>query len=249
MKSVYTVIILVLSLLAFASCTDNEETPSANSEITTEEAAEIVGTSLASSSAGLDEVTVEVAETSEEMATETNFDPCGVQRDTAYSISSPSGAAISYSGDLSYDFGVGCVGDVPQTFSYEVAYSSIFDAPRMASSNTGSSSLSLESLSNDYIIFEVNGSYTRTGSFDSKIFNKTSSNASVTFNLNDLVVDLNDKRINGGSATFTLAGSTARGNTFNMTGDVSFDGQGNALISIDGQRFTLDLATGDMVEV
>ena len=66
MKSVYTVIILVLSLLAFASCTDNEETPSANSEITTEEAAEIVGTSLASSSAGLDEVTVEVAETSEE---------------------------------------------------------------------------------------------------------------------------------------------------------------------------------------
>lgn len=249
MKSIYTVLILILSLVAFSSCTEDEDAPSAASEITTEEAAEIVGTSLASSSAGLTEVSTEVAETSEEVATDVDFDPCGAQADTSYSISSSSGAAISYTGELSYSYAISCENDDPQTFSYEVSYSSSFDAPRMASSNSGSSSLSLVKLSSDYKIFEINGSDSRSGSFESKIFNKTSSDASVSFGLTDLVVDLNAKSITGGTATYTLLGTTATGNTYSINGSVVFNGDGTATIAIQGENFSLDLKTGDILGI
>ncbi|MEM7513071.1 MAG: hypothetical protein AAF388_19235 [Bacteroidota bacterium] len=250
MKTVYT-FLLSLALLTTVSCTENnEDDPSAATGIATEEAAEIVGTSLASSSAGLVGMTTETASTSAEVIETNAANLCALEEDSTFNWASQPASAISFNAELSYSYAVSCNEvNLPESIAYDMTYSSSFDGPRMASSNTGGSSWTLTSLNALYTSFELNGTYSRIGTFESKIFRQSTTNATANFVLDGLVLDLPTESIISGTATYTLAGTGPQGNPYNFEGTVTFIGQGKATVVVQGRSFMVDLESGEITEL
>ncbi|MEM9932173.1 MAG: hypothetical protein AAF824_01120 [Bacteroidota bacterium] len=249
MKTIYTFLIPFV-LITAVSCTDNDsDTPSA-AGMATEEAAEIVGTSLASSSAGLTGMTSEVAETSNESATSSQNSVSEFTQDSTLSWTNQTGSPISFNAQVAYTYETSCDQfNLPEAFAYELTYSSSFDGPRMASSNSGGSSWTLSKLNNFYTSFELNGTYTRSGTWESKIFNKSTTSASATFTLDGLILDLPSESITGGTATYTLTGIGPQGSPYSFEGSIVFIDQGKATISIQGRTFMVDLESGEITEI
>ncbi len=250
MKTIHT-FFLSLALLTAVSCTDNnEEDPSAAIGIATEEAAEIVGTSLASSSAGLVGMTTETASTSAEVIETNAANLCALEEDSTFSWASQAASPISFSAELSYSYAISCNAvNLPESIAFDLTYSSSFDGARMASSNTGGSNWTLTSLNALYTSFELNGTYSRTGTFESKIWRKSTTNATANFVLDGLVLDLPTESITSGTATYTLAGTGPQGNPYSLEGTVTFIGQGKATVVVQGRSFMVDLETGEITEL
>lgn len=250
MKTLHT-FLLSFALLTSVSCTDNnEEDPSASTGIATEEAAEIVGTSLASSSAGLVGMTTETANTSAEVVEANTANLCALEDDSTFSWSSQPTSLITFTADLSYRYVISCNGlNLPESIAFDLTYSSSFDGARMASSNTGGSTWTLTSLNALYTSFELNGTYSRTGTFESKVWRKSTTNATANFVLDGLILDLPTETITGGTATYSLAGTGPQGNPYSFEGTVNFIGQDKATVVVQGRSFMVDLETGEITEL
>lgn len=246
MKTLKTSLIL-LSLLIAAACNDDNESTSAT--ISNEEAAEMVAISLAEDASGMTVVVSDAANTADDAMEEVSGGrtaSCGYSKNISLSKTNPSGTLITYSYDYDYNYLMVCDSEeVPMSLTSNVTYSGEFDAPRLASQQSGTSDLSVTGLDSTSI-YVVNGSYTSTGAFQSKVGNKNSHTSSIEILIDEVTVDKDNKEIVSGTATVTIQGEVPGKGGFSFNGTIVFNGKGNATVTIEGETYTIDLESGEV---
>ena len=233
---------ICLMLLAFA-CKDEEETSPA---VANDEAADMIATSVASNSGGL---TTIVDDTS--ISTSANAggrtQACGYSESADVTKSNKSGAVITYNYDFHYDYALTCTNAIPATFTANASYSGSLDGLRIATENAGTANLSVKTLDATFTYFTFNGSYNRTGSFQSKVRNKNTSTSTITITLTEVTVDKTSRMITGGTASIDINGTVTGKGTFSYTGTITFKGNKQAELNINGTRYSINLETGDVI--
>lgn len=180
---------LFLSMFAVAvACQDDDEP---TNSITSEEAAVIVSSSLASNTSGVNMVSGKTADVTEDMLKDNaggRVAACGLSQNLNLSGASPDGASITYAYDLSYKFKLSCTEEEPSDVSVNLSYSGEFDAPKLAADHSGTAELDLTGLESAATDFLFNGLYKRSGSFNNKEAVVTG-NSSVEVTLKDVKVN------------------------------------------------------------
>lgn len=236
----------IACIVLMASCNE-ESTPI----IDTEEAADLVGSSLATNSSGVNAVAADVAEAANNGVENAGgrVQTCGVEETASYTRTSPGGSDITYDYSLSYSYLLSCTNaNIPETFSADLDYSGVFESTRVKSDNTGAAELEVGTLEGSFTTFEINGTFTRNGSFESKVQNKTNSTSSIEFTLSKLTVSKSTQQITGGTATVTVTGSVSGKGDFSKTATVTFLGNLQGEIAIDGTTYSVNLTTGEITK-
>lgn len=232
----------ILGLLAVA-CNDDDNT----AELSSEEQAEMVASSLGES--GLSGSAEQSAEYADEAT-----DASGKMAECGYSATETADinlgtSFITFSLSYSYDVAVNCDDNSePESFTSEFEYEGTFDAPRFASQHSGSGFLTITSLEEENDNYEINGSYKRSGDFQSKIRNQASGDHTLEITADAVTVNKVDKEITGGTASVSASGEIEGKGSYSFDAEVTFNGDGTATIVVSGTTYKVDLESSTVIE-
>lgn len=231
----------VAILLAVSACSKNNNDAAVNSSISTDEAATIMANSMASNSGGIVSVSADVTLNAQVTL---NANPgCGGTKTYSFSRQSPQGASVSYSYAFNYTYTLNCANNMPDNVTTSATSTGSFDGPSLSSTDAGTSTFTVGGIVSSSTAYNLSGQYKRAGSFTQKTgnMNKGSSNVSIT--LSNLSIPKVGGTITSGSASFTLSGTTNNG-AFNFNGTITFNGNNQASLVINGTTYVVNLLTG-----
>lgn len=238
-------IMFILLTLAFA-CSEDEGVET-NDLLSSEEEADLVAAALAENTSGLITSLSDAALVAEEAVdndiSNGRVAGCGFSKDTTFTTTR-STAQLTLSYNFNYGFELTC--GATQYITMELNYSGEFDAPRMASANTGTGELEISQLQKAGTAYVINGEYTRSGSFTSKVRNQNTSTSNITLTLTDLNVDKVAVKILSGTATATISGNVEGKGSFTRSGSITFNGDNTATLTIKGEEYIINLTSGEI---
>ncbi len=239
MKPVY---LLIIACAFVAGCKDNND---ATPAVSNEEAADMIASSIASSSGGLTLVVDDaVLTTSANGSARTQA--CGYTDSNTLTKTNGAGAVVTYSFSFDYDYALTCSAGSPLKMTADVAYLGSLDAPRMAVDASGAALLDVTSLDAAEDNYLVNGSFDRKGSFVSKVRNQNTSQSTIDLTLTNVAVDKTNRMITGGEASLTITGTVTGKGDFSFTGSIVFKGNKQADVTINGSKYSVNVETGDV---
>ncbi len=229
----------IVLLLAVGACSKNND--SASATISTDDAATIMANSVSSGSGGMASASVDVTVNAQVTF---NANPgCGGTKTYSFSRQSPQGSSITYSYSFNYTYTLNCVNNTPDNVSSSATSTGSFDGPNLSSTDSGTSTFNVAGLAASSNAYTLNGEYKRAGSFTQKTgsMNKGSSNVDII--VSSLSIPKTGGTIASGSANFTLSGTSNNG-TFNFTGTITFVGNNQANLTLNGTAYVVNLLTG-----
>lgn len=249
-------IILIVPVLFFAfSCKKTTVT----SAITTDEAADMGASAVATSSFGFVSVTDNVGTNAQTLnsvssggqqvnAVGTSRQTCGTTLADSLTISSTANSAVTFSAFYKYVRTLNCnANSQPDNLVNVITFKGNFDGPRLTSTDNGTSNITIGGLTANATNFVVNGTYNRKGSFVSKVGGKAGGSSNVTITAANVLLSKPGRQIVSGSATITISGNAAAG-TFNYTGVLSFKGDNQATLTVGSTIYLINLLTGTWVK-
>lgn len=245
-------IILIAPLLLFAiSCKKTTVT----SAVTTDEAADMAASAVATNSFGFVTVTDNVGLNAQTLnsvsaggqqvnATGLARQACGTTLTDSLTISSNTNSSVTFSAFYKYARTLNCnTSSQPDNLVNAITFKGNFDGPRLTSTDAGTSSVTIAGLTANATNFVINGTYNRKGSFTSKVGGKPSGSSNVTITATNVLLSKPGREILSGSATITISGSAAAG-TFNYTGILIFKGSNQATLTVGTTVYLINLLTG-----
>lgn len=249
MKTIKNYVLVMIILFSVAACDENESA-STSSVVSNEEAADMVATSLAEESSGMTTVVADAASTAEDASKTAGGGRtagCGYSETFSLTKTNREASLITYSYDYSYNYQMTCNSDnKPLTLVSGTDFVGSFDAPRLASSHTGTSDLNVSALDEAATSYLVNGSYSRAGTFESKVRNKNTSTSTVLISIDEIVVDKENEEIVSGSATISITGEVPGKGSFSFNGAIVFEGNAKATLTIDGTTYSVNIESGEI---
>ena len=165
---------------------------------------------------------------------------CGVPFDTAINYTYTGVTTANYSSQWAYL--LTCNGQLSQSLSLTGSYNGNYDAARISSTNSGNRTWTLSGLDlNTSTPYTFNGTFTRTGSHTSKVRNRYTYTVNMTITLTNLTVSKTTYQITGGTGTVVMTGNVSNGNSYSFNGDIVFNGNGNATLTINGNIYSITL--------
>jgi hypothetical protein len=251
-----TGIIILLGIFIFTSCNKDDESI-ADEPATEVETAEMVASALASGTSGtasdietaaaLANVAVGYKSTLKSSTTNDKSLSCGESADTTI-VTSAGSSLITYQNTKTYQYELICdESENPVMLDVNFSYDGTFDAPRLTSSHSGSGDFEITQIEYTSDMYLVNGTWQRSGGFESKIGNLANRQATIQFELVDVAVEKEPKEIDNGTIHFSISGSSELG-SFSYEGTITFTGNGEAIIEISGTRYVTNLETGEVEE-
>jgi hypothetical protein len=236
-------IITLSGMLIFTSCNKDEELAAEDVPATEVETAEMVASALASGTSG----TASDIETAAALANvAVDSLSCGESADTTMVTTGTS--VITYHNTKTYQYTLECDElENPVMLDVNFSYDGTFDAPRLTSSHSGSGDFEITQIEYTSDMYLVNGTWQRSGGFESKIGNLANRQATIQFELVDVAVEKEPKEIDNGTIHFSISGSSELG-SFSYEGTITFTGNGEAIIEISGNRYVTNLETGELEE-
>jgi hypothetical protein len=238
-----TKVSFIALLLLFAGCKKLDSALI----LTSDEAADFIATSLSASTNGLSTVSGDIA-----LNTQNFLDlklGCGTTKAYNVSHTATPGAACTYNYQLNYTYTLNCnTSQLADNITGSSADNGTFDAPRISSTNAGTSTFRVAGLTPTSTAYIINGEYKRAGTFTSKVESKSSSNATVDFVITNLNVNKTTKQILSGTAIVTITGNTTANAGISFVGSVTFTGNNKATVALNGSIYTVDLVTGLFVK-
>lgn len=237
----FKISILILTTLFLSSCVE-ENTSDELTTVSETEAVDIVEASLASKSGGALKTTEEYSKTYEEeyslqdICNETitdsfefNYDGTLVKATYNY----------SWSTILNCDTLLSIL--IPQSASLTATSSGTYTTNRLESDDSSTFTSTVTGLGFTDSDFIYNATYERTGTQKIKTRQNDIDIASqFSISLDNLTVNKSDYMVESGSGSFTLSGSST-GGEFLYTGDIVFNGDATATITINETEYTIQL--------
>ena len=247
-------IITLSGMLIFTSCNKDDETVAEDEPATETEVVDMVAYSLSDAGTTSD-IETAAALANEAVGSESNLKSasatdkslsCGESADTTMVTTGTS--VITYDYTKIYNYTLECdESENPVKLDVSFSYNGEFDAPRMASTNSGSGDFEITQIENTSDMYLVNGTWQRSGGFESKIRNQANRQATIQFELVDVAVEKEPKEIDNGTMHFTMSGGSGSG-SFSYEGTITFTGNGEAIIEISGSRYVTNMETGEVEE-
>lgn len=242
MKSPTTLAYLVLFVfsLALNSCSKDDEIIAPSDVLTEQDAVELIESSLQKSTGGLSQT---ASVYSAELDTEITVN---ASCDSLYEETLP----YTYNGNLIqanytkyWAYQLACSNlNIPQTADFNASSTGTYSTPRIESDDVTQSSFTISGLQPTSDAFLFNGSYSREGSQQITINQVTRSiNSTLSVEVIDLLLNKGTYEINSGTGTCSLTGSTDQGNTFLFEGDLVFNGNGTASLTVNGNTHLIEL--------
>jgi hypothetical protein len=251
-----TTIITFSGMLIFTSCNKDDEPVADDLSATKTEAAEMVAFSLANGTSGTaSDIETAAALANEAVGYDSNLKyaitndkslSCGESADTTM-VTAGTGV-ITYNNIKTYNYILECdtLGN-PVMLDMSFTYEGEFDAPRMSSTHSVSGNFEITQIEYTSDMYLINGSWQRSGGFESKIRNQINRQATIQFEFVDVAVEKEPKEIDNGTIHFSISGSSSHG-SFSYAGTITFTGNREATIEISGSRYVTNLETGEVEE-
>lgn len=231
MKTLRLLSFVVLAMLACISCKKKDETPVLDA--TSEEAATIMATALCTDAGGtMSQVNDAISLAEAESKKSTLYD-------SSFTISSVSGAPITYTYQMSYHYGF------VNPNSYQLVYESAgsYSAPYVTASIEASGTIGISGfLAGEY--YTCYGQGQRQGSFAVKVGNRSSVTGTVNTSYSDFRFSKSTGLLESGTATMTVDGKTSTGLNFGFTGTFVYEGNYTGSLTINGRKFYINISTG-----
>lgn len=232
------------TLISLTACRDEV----VNKQYSTQEAAETIGASLAESYAGLTAVLASSADGST-IAVENSggrVAACGYSDSETITKTNKAGSSVTYNFNFQYSYELTCTLDNPLKVEVDVTYAGQYSGSKLASTQSGTGNFNFSALDKDLTEFKVLGTYKQTGSFESKVGEKTTANSAIDITLADIMINKATKQVTSGSASITLTGTALGKEPFSMTATVTFLGNKAGSIVLNGETYNVNLLTGEV---
>lgn len=233
---------LLGGLFFLASCEKEATgTPDTGDAITDEEAVALVEGAMAMEAEGLTAELDAAIEVTQPMLQKSPTNPyCGISNDSTVTRTFTS---ARFDGNLStsWQWMLNCDdNDLPVSLTYSRTGAISYESLRLISDDYAKGNWAMTNLVSgaEYLF---NGNYERSGTQESKVRNQRTFESTVTFDLSDLAVGKIKRKINSGTATFTIKGEASTGEKYSLTGSITFLGDGAAEIIINGTTYSIDL--------
>lgn len=220
------------ALMTFSACNRD----SSKKDMSDDEIASTVENSLAS---GMGGATVSVDQSAR---TTTNYavpSYCGATRDTTINVNGPQGRYIL---NTVWTATINCTGSIPSSISYTIGGSSLYNGTNidLEAILGGAATMTGLSGSGNYVL---DGQFTRVGNGSLTTDRRTKEFSSeLYFDFDALNISKTSYTILSGSATVTINGAVVDGNSYARTGNLVFNGDGTATLTLDnGAVFTITL--------
>lgn len=233
-----------LLALAAVSCSDDDDN---TARLTSEEQAELVASSMGDSGfSGSAEQSAEYANTSG--GSSGRIAACGFTSNGTFDLGATIGQ-ITFDVFYTYTLALTCnANDEPQTFTSTFTYTGEFDGPRIYTNHAGNGSLVITSITTGSD-FELNGSYDREGTFESKVGDRVSGSSNIDIEANVVKIDKSTHTITGGSAAIQANGTIQGRGDYSFSSVVSFNGDGTANIEVSGDTYRMNLQNSTIVKI
>lgn len=229
----------IVLLLAAGACTKNNNSTTAS--VSTDDAATIMANSMSSGSGGMASASVDVTVNAQLTF---NANPgCGGTKTYNFTRQNPTGSSITYSYAFNYTYTLNCINNVPDNVSSSATSTGSYNGPNISSTDSGTSTFNVAGLAPSASAYALSGEYKRAGSFTEKTGNMNAGSSNVDIVVSSLSIPKTGGTIASGSATFTLSGSSNNG-SFNFNGTVTFTGNNQANLNINGTVYVVNLLTG-----
>lgn len=138
-------------------------------------------------------------------------------------------------------------GLVDASFDFLYAMKGTYATPRMSSSDSANAVLHFTNLQANPIA--LNGTYLRLGSQTFKIGDTKQLTTTIQGTLTNITIDRNSKRVTGGTVVLAVTAERDDGSTITLNGTLTFLGNREATLVINGKSFSLnfDYAEADPV--
>ena len=228
-------------LLAVGACSKTNNVSPVTASISTDDAATLMANSMSSGSGGMVSASADVTLNAQLTF---NANPgCGGTKTYSFSHQSPQGSSVTYSYAFNYTYTLNCVNNAPDNVSTTATSTGSFDGPNLSSTDSGTSTFTVAGLASSATSYTLNGEYKRTGSFTQKTGNMNQGNSNIDIVLSNVSIPKTGGTIASGTATFTLNGSSSKG-AFSFTGTITFVGNNQANVVINGTAYVVNLLTG-----
>jgi hypothetical protein len=231
----------IVLLLAVGACSKTNNVAPVTASISTDDAATLMANSMSSGSGGMVSASADVTLNAQLTF---NANPgCGGTKKYSFSRQNPQGSSVTYSYAFNYTYTLNCVNNAPDNVSSTATSTGSFDGPNLSSTDSGTSTFNVGGLAQSATAYTLSGEYKRTGSFTQKTGNMNQGNSNVDITLSSLTIPKTGGTIASGSATFTLSGSSNKG-AFSFNGTITFTGNNQANVVINGTAYAVNLLTG-----
>jgi hypothetical protein len=240
-------IITLAGMLILSSCETEDESMAEEEAATETEAAEMVAYSLSEGTSGIT-ADIEITVTLASEAVDEGRLSCGESADTTI-VTSGGTSLVTYQNTKTYQYALECdESEIPVMLDASFSYNGTFDAPRLASTHSVSGDFEITDIENTSDMYLINGTWQRSGGFESKIRNQANRQTTIQFELVNVAVEKEPKEIDNGTIHFNMEGGTGRG-SFSYEGTITLTGNGEAIIEFSGSRsYVADLETGEIEE-
>jgi hypothetical protein len=147
-------------------------------------------------------------------------------------------------GTYSYNYTAHLIFDLvtANTLNFTFGLRGTYDTPNLASDDTSHAEMVISDLASPSLRF--NGTYTRMGSEVFKNRDMKEFSSLLVARLNDVTVEKATRRPAGGTINANLSGQFSGGSKFEVVAEVTFKGNQQMTIVINGKTFNADLGTG-----
>ncbi|MCC8425056.1 hypothetical protein [Mucilaginibacter sp. UR6-11] len=246
---------LIIPLLLFAiSCKKSANNPTAS--VTTDEAMDMAVGAISANSFGFASVADNISANAQNVnsvngggqavnstGTASVHQACGTTVADSLNFNG-SNSAVTFTAFYKYMRTLNCnANNQPDNLINSITFHGSFDGPRLSSTDSGTSTVTIGGLSSSATNFVINGTYTRNGAFNSKVGSKASGNSTVVITASNVTLSKPGRAVVSGSAVITVSG-TAPSGAFNFTGNLVFNGNNQATLTIGTNVYLVNLLTG-----
>ncbi|WCO02795.1 hypothetical protein [Psychroserpens ponticola] len=236
--------LFLISLIVFnliivtSSCSTNDDNTTKTSELSEEEAVELIESSLKKSTGGLNDNTKTFAESLTTDIT-INEDCSVIYNDTFVINYDESVVQASYTVDWSYEMTCNNIG-ISQSVEFSSSTDGNYSSQRIISNDNSTSYFEITGLQPTANSMVLNGDYERNGMQELTIVNTRSVISNLTVDLTDIIIDKSSSSITSGTATLTLSGSS-KNKSFSFEGSLVFNDDETATLIINENTYVINL--------
>lgn len=169
-----------------------------------------------------------------------NASYCGYSADTSI-YAHYQGVAVQYTYTIDWDWNIHCSGSTANLVNVHNHCEGNCTTSILISNLNSWSDLTITGLEASYSEFILDGTYKRTGDFNSRLRDQHSFNCILNVSLADLMVNKYTYVINGGTAHIDAICTTSDGQEFNFSGTLIFNGNENCTLTLEGKVYTVQL--------
>lgn len=219
----------MLALLLFAAVFTACDEEVATEAINEDEAYTVIENAMSLESAGTTEQTATMAEVAHAIPNQSWL--CGLTADTVITRTRTNGL-VTYDYTFTWNWELKCPNGSPTQLEGLYTMQGIYDTPRMSSDDTASHSYILDNINTTDTFFVLNGTYQRDGSQTSKIRQQHTFTSQLTINNTNVHISKATRRIISGTGTFTLQAQSTSGNSRSLSGNIAYNGDGTATVTL-----------------